>query len=605
MKRQLILFIMMTFAMILSSATISGNVENIAGEPVSNSDIYLMSRNYDDSLYYSTYSEAGAFQLENIPVGSYSLCCFAEGYLSAFYLNAQESSQFFEESTTIEITNENGNYTGYNLFLIPHNYNDGFGGTISGNIITENVIDRVFEISLISMNFDEYYFPVFVDEMMMEFYAYGIPEGEYILQVRLMNDEILYYDNTFNIEEAYIFQVYEGSYEYIELEIPSPTVHQISGMIYDSNDESPIPNAQISVIPSYGYETDFSYEVFSNEDGLFVFDELPAGEYWININAETYQLFEDASAAIAIFEDIENLNFAMTPIAQTAFQISGTIFNEGEIPEFPCFVIAVPSDEDEDWDTTTSPVTNGIYSLNIPSSSECYVFVISSAAPPTYYGDELDWHNATIIDENSTGIDINLTPINPNGSIIVEGEVSGEGRELLSDVAVIFFDSSLQPVAYDVTNSEGFFQTLISEPTVLNIQAIKTHYQTTEIERLIFSNETINLSLFDEITSSVIYTIPNKKNPIKISPNPIKFSKSNKSFSANFSFSLEEDAIVNATIYNIIGQKVNNVINQKFLKGKNTIAWKGNEITNLPSGIYFLKLKFNGEVHTARFTLIK
>ncbi len=72
-------------------------------------------------------------------------------------------------------------------------------------------------------------------------------------------------------------------------------------------------------------------------------------------------------------------------------------------------------------------------------------------------------------------------------------------------------------------------------------------------------------------------------------------------------FSLKENASVNLDIYNIKGQKVKSLINDKMNKGMHKIIWNGknNENNKCASGIYFYKLKTKDYSKISKMLMLK
>ncbi|NOX89260.1 MAG: T9SS type A sorting domain-containing protein [Calditrichaeota bacterium] len=67
-------------------------------------------------------------------------------------------------------------------------------------------------------------------------------------------------------------------------------------------------------------------------------------------------------------------------------------------------------------------------------------------------------------------------------------------------------------------------------------------------------------------------------------------------------FAIKEAGVVQLTVYNTLGQKIRTLVNQKLNPGEYNIRW---DAGNLPSGIYFYELKYNGKQSVRRMTLIK
>ncbi len=72
------------------------------------------------------------------------------------------------------------------------------------------------------------------------------------------------------------------------------------------------------------------------------------------------------------------------------------------------------------------------------------------------------------------------------------------------------------------------------------------------------------------------------------------------------SFDLPKSANVDLSIYNIKGQKVKTLTDEKYSKGKHSLIWNGtnDENQNVGSGVYFYKLNVNGENITVRKCLL-
>jgi hypothetical protein len=68
------------------------------------------------------------------------------------------------------------------------------------------------------------------------------------------------------------------------------------------------------------------------------------------------------------------------------------------------------------------------------------------------------------------------------------------------------------------------------------------------------------------------------------------------------SFTLPEDRFVNLSIYNLLGQKIQELINGHLSKGTHPITWNGAEFS---SGVYFYQLKTKDFSQTKKMILLK
>jgi len=72
--------------------------------------------------------------------------------------------------------------------------------------------------------------------------------------------------------------------------------------------------------------------------------------------------------------------------------------------------------------------------------------------------------------------------------------------------------------------------------------------------------------------------------------------------STTISFSLPEISDVKLSVYNILGQKVAELVNQKMNAGMHKITW---DAQNLASGVYIIAFKANSTFMTKKMNLIK
>lgn len=72
-------------------------------------------------------------------------------------------------------------------------------------------------------------------------------------------------------------------------------------------------------------------------------------------------------------------------------------------------------------------------------------------------------------------------------------------------------------------------------------------------------------------------------------------------------FSLPDDGFVTLKIYNVTGQLVKTLVNEKLTQGKHTIEWnaKNDFGINLPTGIYFYRLQAGSSVKTSKMIYMK
>ena len=210
---------------------------------------------------------------------------------------------------------------------------------------------------------------------------------------------------------------------------------------------------------------------------------------------------------------------------------------------------------------------------------------------PTYYGDVIFWEEATSVTPSNTNgpLDINLVQATGTnvGEGIINGEIIGEGFKSQlenTDISLFLIDENNQPltVAYsedngtfDFSNIEFGTYTVYAEVTGLPTEpaqvTLSSENPTADISIEITPNGVI--SGIEGLSSSILKEVGN------IYPNPVTDE-------ASFEISLKTQTIINIYIYNQIGQLVQSkTLNAQ--KGKSVIQL---ETSRLLHGVYSLKL---------------
>ena len=72
-------------------------------------------------------------------------------------------------------------------------------------------------------------------------------------------------------------------------------------------------------------------------------------------------------------------------------------------------------------------------------------------------------------------------------------------------------------------------------------------------------------------------------------------------------FSLAKTGHVKISIYNMLGQKIQDLVNQKVIAGTHEVAWNGKDQSGkaASSGIYFYRMETDSHIAMKKMTLIK
>ncbi len=123
-----------------------------------------------------------------------------------------------------------------------------------------------------------------------------------------------------------------------------------------------------------------------------------------------------------------------------------------------------------------------------------------------------------------------------------------------------------------------------------------------------------NMLFFREYNSnSIFYSVFDVIVPNSDNVNPVLMGITTSNYPNPFNptttieYSVPEKGNVRIDIYNILGQRVNSLVNSEHSKGTHTIQWDGKDSDNntLSSGIYFYKVSQNGKSVTKKIVMMK
>ncbi|MFK7925467.1 MAG: PKD domain-containing protein [Bacteroidia bacterium] len=218
---------------------------------------------------------------------------------------------------------------------------------------------------------------------------------------------------------------------------------------------------------------------------------------------------------------------------------------------------------------------------------------------PTYYGDELFWNNAIVVNQQTFPfVQINLiagnNPGGPGfvGGLVSQGANKAEG-DPLAGMHVLVTNDQGDAVMHTTTDEDGEYE--------LDNLAYGTYHIYIEIWGRNLEHHTITIApgaethtdvdfevTDDDVTASGTTGIDDLLDPLslQIFPNPISGEQD-----LNVTLSLKQSAEVNFSLHNMVGQTVINQT-ERMIAGPQA---KSLQVSSLPAGVYFLRMNVNGE----------
>ena len=168
---------------------------------------------------------------------------------------------------------------------------------------------------------------------------------------------------------------------------------------------------------------------------------------------------------------------------------------------------------------------------------------------------------------------------------------AGLGYLEVQEGCLLYFDAFEYYTPYVLENYGDFVEgdTVFVQGTI----AEDCDFNCFDMAQCLLNNTIMAASLGDSIFTD--NANGNKISDVRNYPNPFNPM-------ATISFSLPEPTVVHLEIYNILGQKVETLINGESLSGHQDVSWNGE---NYSSGIYFYRIRTDQDVVTKKMLLSK
>ncbi|MBN2542882.1 T9SS type A sorting domain-containing protein [bacterium] len=399
------------------------------------------------------------------------------------------------------------------------------------------------------------------------------------------------------------------------------TVHYyLTGTVRDAITGNPIHGISVYAFP-FLTEFELGYNDITDGAGEYLI-EVPVGGYCLGAldmslvyMPEFYDGYRDIFEADIITisaaspDTIFGLDFELDTMTTTYYRLSGKVEESEDFDPIPkTFVIAVSSEEDEDWSASTFTDEGGRFSIKAVDGSY-YVMAFRPGFLPLFYENAYRWEGAVPVEISGSdvdSIDIRLPAITPTpAELVIGGDVFDGGEAMsmtlppLRGTRIYLLDQRDTPVAYTVSGPGGSFELNNLHEGVFQIIADKVDYYP-YYEYLYLDESIYDMEI---ILYRVVSSIPDLKNAI--SPKSIELSQNYPNpFNpvTYLAYSIPENSTVKLEVFDVLGCKVKTLVDTYQEKGDYLVVWAASDLS---SGIYFCKLQVNEEIRVIRTSLIK
>ncbi len=450
-----------------------------------------------------------------------------------------------------------------------------------------------------------------------------LPAGNYYLQSMAMGYLPEFYDNVSTIQEATLIQLNAGDSLFFDIALTPfvpPILFTLSGNV--TNEQGNPLIARVMVFPvrnnslfshntMKGTITDSlgNYSIPVRQGDTVVvfckpinFNYLP--EYYDNKHS-----FAEADR-ISITGNITGINFELEPRPVFNNGISGVVKNtdnEGVMAHVNAFTFM--NSHFRKYRTVTDSAGN--YSLtNLMPNEYVLLAIPHEGYLPTFFRYDgqptMNWRMAdSVVVEDSgivSGIDFIVHPSLSDGFANLTGYVKDLSGNAIAGSFVFAFDENNNPHSYAISDANGRYIISGFTPGIYKILGDKMGYSTDNYSTISFdysSNANLELSITltpDGITSSENDIAGVSEYRLEQNyPNPFNPSTTIK-------YSVPVEGFVKIEIYNIIGAKVAELVNEVKSVGNHSITFNA---TGLSSGIYFYKIQASSFTETKKMVVLK
>ena len=640
-----------------SDGEITGIVTDENGTPIPNVYIQLSSGGfghpYEDAFFwgYATTDNEGRYSLPNIPDGEY----YVSAFFCSFYDCIQRwwpDAEFVETAEPVVVSDGTTDPPSID-FKLPIQLGTA---TISGTVVNQD--GTALTGANISVMPYDYITPGGNDQRAWTtqlytttdssgFYAFNtLPAGTYLLFASYWGEgsyDEQWYEGASTPTDARPISVDEnGVVENIDFKLDvKPLYGTLYGHAY-MEDGSPLERGYIKVYPLY--EESFGDIAFwaewyavINDDGSFVLDALPAGEYSVTVYAQgASQILSDATGTGMDYIRIEGgerteAEFLMRRQEGGPATISGLVQGEqGSQPEISV-VLAVPA-TDGPGEPFYTAITDadGAYAFDGLPEGSYFVQAMAPYFMTEYYDDVTDPERATLIEVSEVSpastIDFILSNMyyilaepaeadvrGASHASTVKGYVTDDNQNPISGATVYVIDEAGEALLSTETRNDGSYQLFGIPPgESYRIKATHAGYtsgynnEVTALENaptLTMNNGSyeINFTLGTATSTDIENpgTLPEQLQLSSNFPNPF-------STQTSISLTLPQSMHVTVAIYDVLGREVHRLADEVLQAGSHTLTWDVSASSpNLTSGLYFYRVSNGQKVQSGSMTYFK
>ena len=444
------LLVTLSLFLIASTMLFAGSISGeVSGNPVSGLIVTAFQPGNPQS-HYVTPVEDGVYTLIDVELGTYIVKLSGIG-VHIFY----DGVFCIEDATPVELTETNPDVTDINFTIDPI-----LQGIISGHIIQQGGHGGpgFIEGSVLlydQLPIDPSILPIQEHELMGMMYLFqDVGFGTYYVALEIPEELTLYYDNVEdpNLATAIVLDETNPSAFNIDFLIEGQFVGsgEINGLVTNELGEA-VADAHVELFTFYGTPW-FQHFTNTDENGLYVLENIPVGEYYLFVHKEMYLPYfydgvtnwEDATLITVAEDDVITIDPVLQPLV--LYSVTGIVLDNEGSPVEGCHIMGIPAGTGpggnmwSNW--STNSLADGTFELNIPEGD--YIFRAHlfnwMNTQVQFYDHKDNWQEADVVTVNDNITDINFDFEEVfTYDAVVSGMVTDENGQPVEDATVFLY----------------------------------------------------------------------------------------------------------------------------------------------------------------------
>ncbi len=288
--------------------TISGLVTNqTTGQPLAMAIVHAFAPNDPNRPFAGTMTDNTGHYTLRLPYGRYIVMANKWGFAPEWWQEAAEPSQ-----ATSLVVSDSVSPTGINFTLSPPTPPPT--GTISGTVTNQADGSPLFRANVKAFGPNNVMFTVHTDSAGN--YQLTVPYGRYLVMAEKMGFDPEWWEEAARREDADLVAVDDTlnptGIDFTLAVHTNPQAGSIAGTITDAATSQPIAGAMVKAEMYRDHH--FHRVVYSGPDGIYVFNDLPAGTYRVAAMKEGYAPADYPDSIVINGNNVTGIDIALQPI---------------------------------------------------------------------------------------------------------------------------------------------------------------------------------------------------------------------------------------------------------------------------------------------------